>query len=126
MWLSAAAIMTPEGRQSGESSSAETCLEAREIADVLEVIQRNFLDGNFKVTLHFLHEMRNDLIFFVDIQHAILEADSLSECGVDGAGNQKCEVLGSATDGRSLGIICSLRQEDNVLLITVYEIKRRG
>lgn len=91
--------------------------------EALATIQRLFQEGRFEVTLHFLEEMRNDVLFFVDVEQAILTATQARGLGLDAAGNPKYEVAGLATDGRLVGVVCAIRIVEGVLLITVYEVK---
>lgn len=91
--------------------------------DALRTIQAAFESGRYEVTEHFLDEMRDDVLFFVDIESAMRDAGAIQELELDGAGNPKYRVDGPTTDGRAIGVVCSIRLSDNLLLITVYDLK---
>jgi len=94
--------------------------------DLLEAVQDALLTGKYIVTAHLLDEMQAEHLFFVDVKTVVMGAEALNEKGGGEAGNPKVEVLGPTTDGRTIGIVCSVRTDGSVLLITTYEITQGG
>ena len=89
----------------------------------LSACSRNaLLSGNYIVTTHFTEEMQDDYLFFVDVKAAAMGSQEVNDKGVDDDGNPKVEVVGPTVDGRTVGVICSVRPDGSVLLITVYEV----
>jgi hypothetical protein len=89
--------------------------------EILHHIQRDVREGSAFFTSHFYLEMVQDYLFFVDVETAIYECIEVSEIGVDSAGNLKYELKGRATDGRTIGLVCSVN--DGVQFFTVYLVE---
>jgi len=87
----------------------------------LKTIQNCVANDNYEVTEHFIDEMKEDAFFFVDIENSILENPRICDKGCDDKGNPKFEIQGKSTNGRRIGIICSVKQNNVGLLITIYE-----
>jgi hypothetical protein len=94
-------------------------MSAEEVAQVL----REAFDGDrVEATRHLWDELRADGFALADVWSTVESIFRVVDMGTDRAGHPKYEVTGRAIDGRSLSIICAMKEESgSVLLITAYE-----
>lgn len=71
---------------------------------------------------HFFEEMANDNLVFADIEMAIANGRIRRKFTRDPRGI-RYEVVGSATDGREVAIICRIKSTGKLLLITTYALE---
>ena len=71
---------------------------------------------------HFFEEMINDDLIWQDIELAIENGGIRREFTDDPRGS-RYEIVGKATDGREIGIICRVKATGRVLFITTYELE---
>jgi len=88
---------------------------------VANAVREAFDKGRYEATRHFWYELRADGFMLTDLHSAFDAITTVVEMGEDYIGNPKFEVTGSATDGRTISVVCSFKETGVVLLITVYE-----
>jgi hypothetical protein len=72
---------------------------------------------------HFFEEMANDNLTFTDMEVAITKGRIRRKFTRDPRGTQY-EVVGPATDGREIGIICRIKSTGKLLFITTYPLEK--
>ena len=86
-------------------------------------IRQKVLTGNYEFALpHFFEEMANDELIFADIESAIAKGRIARRFTRDYPGT-RYEIVGESTDGRTIGVICRLKENGKVLFITTYELE---
>jgi hypothetical protein len=70
---------------------------------------------------HFFEEMANDDLIFVDIEAAIANG-RIRRTFTDDPRGTRYEIVGEATDGRNIAVICRLKETGKLLFITTWEI----
>ncbi|PYS90103.1 MAG: hypothetical protein DMF64_16000 [Acidobacteria bacterium] len=71
---------------------------------------------------HFFEEMANDDLIFADIEMVIATGRIRRRFTRDPRG-VRYEVVGAATDGRRVAIICRLKETGKLLFITTYALE---
>ncbi len=71
---------------------------------------------------HFFEEMANDNLIFADIEMAIANGRIRRKFTRDPRGT-RYEIVGSATDGREIAIICRIKSTEKLLFITTYALE---
>jgi hypothetical protein len=84
-------------------------------------IQNLVRNGLYYLTEHADDEAAMDGFDIYDVEQGILTGKIRRTWPKEG----KYEVLGSALDGRSIGIVCRITQTSKVRVITVYEYKSK-
>jgi Domain of unknown function (DUF4258) len=70
---------------------------------------------------HFFEEMANDDLIFADIEAAIEHGRIRRRFTRDPRGT-RYEIVGTATDGRLIAIICRIKETGKLLFITTYAL----
>ena len=68
---------------------------------------------------HFFEEMADDDLMLADIESAVLHGQIRRRFSRDPRGT-RYEIVGPATDGRSVAVICRIKTTGKLLLITTY------
>ncbi|PKO22116.1 MAG: hypothetical protein CVU38_11135 [Chloroflexi bacterium HGW-Chloroflexi-1] len=90
---------------------------------VIQVIRRKVRNGKYEFTIpHFLEEMAHDHLTFSDVRHAINGGRIRRRFTRDPRGT-RYEVVGTATDGRLIAVICRIKSTGKLLFITTYTTK---
>jgi len=84
-------------------------------------IQSLVRNGLYYLTEHADDEAMQDNLDIYDIENGILTGRIRKTWPKEG----KYEIIGSALDGRPIGIVCRLTQPGKVRVITVYEDKSK-
>ena len=71
---------------------------------------------------HFFEEMANDGLIFADIEMAIANGRVRRRFTRDPRGS-RYEIVGAATDGRQIAVICRIKETSNLLFITTYALE---
>jgi hypothetical protein len=88
----------------------------------IERIRKKVRNGEYEFTVpHFLEEMADDDLQLVDIESAVLRGKIRRRFSEDPRG-VRYEVVGPATDGRRIAVICRVKETGRVLLITTYAL----
>jgi hypothetical protein len=89
---------------------------------IIHTIREKIRKQEYEFTIpHFFEEMANDNLTFADIEMAIYNGRVNRKFTRDPRGT-RYEVIGSATDGREIGIICRIKNTGKLLLITTYAL----
>ena len=87
---------------------------------IIERIRRKLRDGYYEFTVpHFFEEMADDNLAFADVEMAIANGRVTKKYTRDPR-ETRYEVVGKATDGREIGVICRFKSTGKLLLITTY------
>jgi hypothetical protein len=88
----------------------------------LERIRDAVLDGRYALTEHAYEEMDNDNLDVLDVESAILTGEIDEVLTKDPRGTRYV-VIGAATDLETqVGVVARFVEQDQLLIITVYEI----
>ena len=71
---------------------------------------------------HFFEEMAEDRLMLLDVEHATVNGLIRRRFTREPRGI-RYEVVGPATDGRELAVICRVKETGKLLLITVYALE---
>jgi hypothetical protein len=71
---------------------------------------------------HFFEEMANDELVFADIEMAVANGRVRRRFTRDPRG-ARYEVVGTATDGRQIAVICRIKETGKLLFITTYALE---
>ncbi len=70
---------------------------------------------------HFFEEMANDDLIFADVEAAITTG-RIRRVFTDDPPGTRYEVVGTATDGRTIAVICRIKETGKLLFITAWEV----
>ena len=89
----------------------------------IDVIREKIKRQEYEFTIpHFFEEMANDCLTFADIEMAIANGKIRRKFTKDPRGI-RYKVVGTATDGRKIAIICRIKSTGKLLLITTYALE---
>lgn len=71
---------------------------------------------------HFFEEMIDDRLIFADIELAIARGRVRRRFTKDVRGS-RYEVVGPATDGRDIAVICRVKKTGKLLFVTTYSLE---
>jgi hypothetical protein len=90
---------------------------------IIHRIRKKVEEQDYEFTIpHFFEEMANDNLAFADVQMAIAKGRINRKFTRDPRGT-RYEVIGPATDGRVIGIICRIKSTGKLLFITTYALE---
>ena len=90
---------------------------------VIDAILEKIRSREYEFTIpHFFEEMANDDLTFADIETAIANGVIRRRFTRDPRGT-RYEIVGPATDGRRVAVICRIKATGKVLLITTYRVE---
>lgn len=91
----------------------------------IKAIRQKVRNQEYEFTIpHFFEEMANDDLIFADIESAIANGAIQREFTDDPRGT-RYEVIGKATDGRQVAVICRIKETGKLLFITTWEVDER-
>jgi uncharacterized protein DUF4258 len=89
----------------------------------IEIIREKVRDQHYEFTIpHFLEEMANDDLGLADIEMAIANGHIRRRFTKDPRGT-RYEVVGPATDGREIAVVCRIKETGKLLFITTYALE---
>jgi hypothetical protein len=89
---------------------------------IIHTIREKIRTQEYEFTIpHFFEEMVNDNLTFEDIEMAVYNGKVNRRFTRDPRGI-RYEILGPATDGREIVIICRIKSTGKLLLITTYAL----
>lgn len=92
------------------------------MADI-DIIREKVRNQEYEFAVpHFFEEMADDDLIFADIEMAIANGRISRRFTRDQRGT-RYEVVGSATDGRRIAVICRIKATGKLLFITTYLIE---
>ena len=90
---------------------------------LVEDIREKVRNREYEFTLpHFFEEMVNDDLTFADIETAITNGRIRRRFTRDPRGT-RYEIVGHATDGRQVAVICRIKATGKLLFITTYLVE---
>ena len=87
----------------------------------IRTIQELVRNGLFYLTEHADDEAGAESFDIYDVEYAVLTGKIRRSWPREA----KCEIIGEALDGRTIGVICRITQSGKVRVITVYEDRPR-
>jgi hypothetical protein len=90
---------------------------------IIETIRDNVRDQRYEFAIpHFFEEMANDDLIFADIETAIINGKIRRRFTRDPRG-PRFEIVGPATDGQLIAVICRIKETGKLLFITTYALE---
>ncbi|MDP3981596.1 MAG: DUF4258 domain-containing protein [Chlamydiota bacterium] len=90
---------------------------------IIHNIREKIAKQEYEFTIpHFFEEMADDNLTFTDIKMAIANGQIRRKFTRDPRGT-RYELVGPATDGREIAIICRIKSTGKLLLITTYALE---
>ena len=90
---------------------------------IIQRIREKIKKQDYEFTIpRFFEEMANDNLTFADVEMAIVKGRIDRKFTRDPRGTRH-EVIGPATDGRIIGIICRIKSTGKLLFITTYALE---
>ena len=90
---------------------------------IIDVIREKVRGGEYEFAIpHFFEEMVNDGLVFADIERAIATGRIRRSFKRDPRGI-RYEVVGTATDERTVAVICRVKETGKLLFITTYALE---
>ena len=90
---------------------------------IIDVIRGKVVEQECEFAIpHFFEEMADDDLIFPDIEEAIARGKIRRIFTRDPRGT-RYEIVGSATDGRQIAIICRIKSTEKLLFITTYALE---
>jgi hypothetical protein len=90
---------------------------------VIDVIREKVRGQEYEFAIpHFFEEMANDDLIFADIEEAIAGGRVRRRFTRDPRGT-RYEIVGTATDGRQMAVICRIKETGTLLFITAYVLE---
>lgn len=86
----------------------------------LTIIRAAIAHGRYLTTDHADAGMETDDLTILDAEYAIAHG-KIRKKETDDPRGARWEIVGSAEDGREVGVVVRMMQPDSVLVITVYE-----
>ncbi len=88
----------------------------------IQKIRQKIIDRDYYISAHAEDEMLNDELERSDIENAILKGKIEKKLTEDIRGT-RYRIEGPAKDGRLVHIICRFKEDESLIIITVYELK---
>ena len=89
---------------------------------MIDSIRKKLAAGDYEMTIpHFIEEMADDNLNFADIEMAVAKGRVRRRFSRDPRGT-RYEVVGPATSGQSIAVVCRLKTTGKLLLITTYAL----
>ena len=89
---------------------------------VLARIKAAIKEGRYETSEHADEEAEKDDFLPEDVEHALLHGQLVRRFTRDPRGT-RYEIVGPATDGRQLAVICRIKTTGKLLLITTYLVE---
>lgn len=87
---------------------------------VIDSIRKKVRNQEYEFAIpHFFEEMANDNLIFADIEVAIAKGNVRKRFTRDPRGT-RYEIVGPATDGRLVAVVCRIKNTGKLLFITTY------
>lgn len=85
----------------------------------IQSIRQKVIDRDYVLSSHALDEMRADDFDRADVENTILRGRIEKKLSLDPRGT-RYRIVGPSLDGRSVTVICRIRFDRNLAIITVY------
>ncbi|MGH9769962.1 MAG: DUF4258 domain-containing protein [Blastocatellia bacterium] len=91
-------------------------------AKVIRLIREKVRNQEYEFAIpHFFEEMANDDLAFDDIENTIMNGN-VNRVFKDDPRGTRYEIVGTATDGRQVAVICRIKETGKLLFITTWEV----
>jgi hypothetical protein len=91
-------------------------------AKVIQFIREKVRNQEYEFVIpHFFEEMANDNLAFDDVENAIMNG-AINRFFKDDPRGTRYEIVGTTADGRTVAVICRIKETDKLLFITTWEI----
>jgi len=91
---------------------------------IIHTIREKIVEQEYEFTIpHFFEEMADDNLSLTDIEMAIANGRIRRKFTRDPRGT-RYEVVGPATDGREIAVICRIKNTGRLILITAYSLEQ--
>jgi len=90
----------------------------------IQKIRQKIIDKDYYLSSHAEEEMVDDGLGRDDIENAVLKGRIEKKLTKDARGI-RYRIRGTAKDGRQIYVICRFKEDDNLIIITVYALRRR-
>jgi hypothetical protein len=87
----------------------------------LQRIRQKIIDRHYYLSSHAEEEMLDDDLERSDVENAILKGKIEKKMSEDTRGT-RYRMEGPAIDGRLIHVICRLKEDSNLIIITVYAL----
>lgn len=87
----------------------------------IQRIRQNVVDRTYYLSSHAEEEMLDDKLERNDVENAILRGRIEKKLSEDVRGT-RYRIEGPARDGRVIHVICRFREDDHLVIITVYAL----
>lgn len=87
----------------------------------IQKIRQKILDRTYYLSSHAEDEMLDDGLERGDVENALLEGYVQKKLSADVRGT-RYRIEGPARDGRRIHVVCRLKEESNLIVITVYAL----
>lgn len=92
---------------------------------IIQTIREKVARQEYEFTVpHFFEQMAEDHLIFADIELVIANGRIRRRFTKDPRGT-RYEIVGPATDGREIAVICRIKSTGNLLFITTYALEER-
>ncbi|MCK4427587.1 MAG: DUF4258 domain-containing protein [candidate division Zixibacteria bacterium] len=92
---------------------------------VIHTIREKVLRQEYEFTIpHFFEQMAEDDLILADIELAIANGRIRRKFTRDPRGT-RYEIVGPATDGRKIAVICRIKSTGKLLFITTYALEEK-
>lgn len=89
----------------------------------IDRIRERVRSQNYEFTVpHFFEEMANGDLIFADIETAVLSGRVRRRFTRDPNGT-RYEIVGPATDGRQVAVVCRIKETGKLLFLTTYALE---
>jgi hypothetical protein len=85
----------------------------------IQSIRQKIIDRQYLLSSHALDEMRADDLDREDVENAVLRGRIDKKLSLDPRGT-RYRIVGPSLDGRNIGVICRIRSDRNLAIITIY------
>jgi hypothetical protein len=91
-------------------------------AKVIQLIREKVRDQEYEFVIpHFFEEMANDDLALDDIENAIMNG-AINRFFKDDPRGTRYEIVGPTVNGRSVAVICRIKETGKLLFITTWEV----
>jgi hypothetical protein len=87
----------------------------------LQKIKQKIIDRNYYLSSHAEDEMFDDHLERLDVENAVLQGKVDKKLTRDKRGT-RYRIEGPATDGRIIHILCRLKEDSSLIIVTVYAL----
>ncbi|MGH9839821.1 MAG: DUF4258 domain-containing protein [Blastocatellia bacterium] len=89
---------------------------------IIGIIREKVRNQEYEFAIpHFFEEMANDELIFADIE-AVMDNGNIDRVFTGDPRGTRYEIVGSTMDGRTVAVICRIKETGKLLFITTWQI----